>query len=342
MFTASDVGWVVGHSYIVYAPLLTGATTIVYEASRSAPPTRAFWRIMSEYGAVTMFTAPTAVPRDQARGPGGLPQGEGTTCRTADPLPRRRAARPRHLRVGHRKLGVPVVDNWWQTETGWPIAANPEASSPPDQARLAVGVRARLSGRGPRSRSARSLPPATEGAICIKLPLPPGTFPTLYNDDERFISLHGGIPWLLPHRRRRLHRRGRLRLRHGPHRRCAQRRRPPPLDRVDRGRARGHRPSPSARSSAWPTTSRDSSRAVGRAQGGIDARPRASASRRSSSSGCATRSAPWPALRQVDIVRKTMRDCRRPAVRARSCARPMREIARRPHARARCPGRRSS
>ena len=125
MFTASDVGWVVGHSYIVYAPLLVGATTVLYEGKPvGTPDAGAFWRVVAEHRVKAMFTAPTAIRAIRKADPTATCW-PATTLVAADAVPGRRAARPGHVRLGREQLGVPVVDHWWQTETGWPIVANP-------------------------------------------------------------------------------------------------------------------------------------------------------------------------------------------------------------------------
>src|SRR6267142_489409 len=124
-FTASDVGWVVGHSYIVYAPLLTGCTTILYEGKPvGTPDAGVFWRVIAEYGAVAFFTAPTAFRAIRREDP------EGTLIRPYD-LSKFRAlflagerADPPTVEWAEQQLHVPVIDHWWQTETGWPISAN--------------------------------------------------------------------------------------------------------------------------------------------------------------------------------------------------------------------------
>ncbi len=189
MFTASDVGWVVGHSYIVYGPLLTGCTTILYEGKPvGTPDAGSFWRIISEYGAVTMFTAPTAfraIKREDAAG--SLMAGHDLSSLRALYLAGERLD-PDTYEWATERLGKPVIDNWWQTETGWPICANPrgiellpiKAGSPSVPVPgYQVHV---LDPLGER------LAADTEGAIAIKLPMPPGTLPTLYNDDDRYVS----------------------------------------------------------------------------------------------------------------------------------------------------------
>ncbi|HMT91093.1 MAG TPA: AMP-binding protein, partial [Dermatophilaceae bacterium] len=189
MFPASDVGWVVGHSYIVYAPLLTGATTIVYEGKPvGTPDAGAFWRIVSEYGAVTMFTAPTAIRAIKREDPeGSKVEGYDLSHFKTLYLAGERLD-PDTYHWAHEKLGVPVVDNWWQTETGWPIAANCRSLEalpikPGSPSVCVPGYQVEI-----LDAMGEKLPAGQEGAICIKLPLPPGTFPTLYNDDERFVS----------------------------------------------------------------------------------------------------------------------------------------------------------
>ena len=126
-WAASDVGWVVGHSYICYAPLLVGATTMVFEGKPvGTPDAGTFWRVIAEHGVRSFFTAPTAFRAIKREDPGGRARARLRPRRPALPVPRRRARRSRHHRVGAaRTLKVPVIDHWWQTETGWAIAANP-------------------------------------------------------------------------------------------------------------------------------------------------------------------------------------------------------------------------
>jgi propionyl-CoA synthetase len=189
MFTASDVGWVVGHSYIVYAPLLTGATTILYEGKPiGTPDAGSFWRILADYGAVTMFTAPTAFRAIKKEDPEGkyLAGHDLSSFRTLFLAGERLDPDTYHWATD--LLDRPVIDNWWQTETGWPIAANcvglerlPIKPGSPSVAVPGYEVHV-LDSFGTQ------LEPGGEGAIAIKLPLPPGTFPTLWHDDERFVS----------------------------------------------------------------------------------------------------------------------------------------------------------
>jgi len=189
MFTASDVGWVVGHSYIVYAPLLTGATTILYEGKPvGTPDAGAFWRIIAEYGAVTMFTAPTAfraIKREDASG--ALMAGHDLGALRALYLAGERLD-PDTYEWASERLGKPVIDNWWQTETGWPICGNPRGI---EQLPIKPGSPSvPIPGYAVHvlDPAGAQLPADTEGAIAIKLPMPPGTLPTLYNDDARYVS----------------------------------------------------------------------------------------------------------------------------------------------------------
>jgi propionyl-CoA synthetase len=189
MFTASDVGWVVGHSYIVYAPLLTGATTVLYEGKPvGTPDAGAFWRVIADYGAVCLFTAPTAFR--------AIKKEDSTASKLAEhDLSHFRALflagerlDPDTYEWASAALGKPVIDNWWQTETGWPIACNPKGigllpikAGSPTVAVPGYDVQV-LDGSG------QQVEPGVEGAICIKLPMPPGTLPTLWGDDDRYVS----------------------------------------------------------------------------------------------------------------------------------------------------------
>ncbi len=189
IFTASDVGWVVGHSYIVYAPLLAGATTVLYEGKPvGTPDAGAFWRVIAEHGVKALFTAPTAfraIKREDSRATRLAAYDLGgfrTLFLAGERLD------PDTYEWASATLGVPVIDNWWQTETGWPIAANlkgieqlPIKPGSPSVPVPGYDVRV-LDGEG------REVEPGQEGAICIRLPMPPGTLPTLWGDDERFVS----------------------------------------------------------------------------------------------------------------------------------------------------------
>jgi len=186
-WAASDVGWVVGHSYIVYGPLLHGCTTVIYEGKPvGTPDAGAFWRVIEEHGVSVLFTAPTAfraIKRDDPN---------------AEHLKRYDIGKLRALFLAGERcdpdtlewagsiLGVPVVDHWWQTETGWAIAANclgieqlPIKSGSPTKPVPGYDVQV-LSDEG------EPVDPGDIGRIMIKLPLPPGCLPTLWGNDERF------------------------------------------------------------------------------------------------------------------------------------------------------------
>ncbi|WP_029138360.1 acetate--CoA ligase [Nakamurella lactea] len=188
-FTASDVGWVVGHSYIVYAPLLTGCTTVLYEGKPiGTPDASAFWRVVDEHRVAGMFTAPTAIRAIKRDDPDGalLAGRDLSSLRTLFLAGER--LDPDTWQWATDLLGVPVIDNWWQTETGWPIAANPVGLQTfdikPGSATMPVP------GYAVRVLDERGNPaaPGTEGAVCIELPLPPGTLPTLWGDDDRYVA----------------------------------------------------------------------------------------------------------------------------------------------------------
>jgi propionyl-CoA synthetase len=188
-WTASDVGWVVGHSYIVYAPLICGATTVLYEGKPvGTPDAGAFWRVIEEHKVVSLFTAPTAMRAikkvdSEAALLAGRDLGSFRTLYLAG-----ERLDPDTYHWATEKLGVPVIDNWWQTETGWPIAANLRGLEPmdikPGSPTVAVpGYQIDVLGD-----VGKPVPAGEEGAICLRLPLPPGTVTTLWRDDERFVS----------------------------------------------------------------------------------------------------------------------------------------------------------
>jgi propionyl-CoA synthetase len=188
-WTASDVGWVVGHSYIVYAPLLVGATTVLYEGKPvGTPDAGAFWRVVSEYAVQAMFTAPTAfraVKKEDSTGR-RLSAYDVSSLRTLFLAGER--LDPDTWQWATDRLGIPVIDHWWQTETGWPIAANlrglePMAIKPGSPTVPVPGYDVRV-----LDPSGAEVPRGTEGAICIRLPLPPGTLTTLWGDDDRFVA----------------------------------------------------------------------------------------------------------------------------------------------------------
>ncbi|MFK0245608.1 propionyl-CoA synthetase [Amycolatopsis azurea] len=186
-WTASDVGWVVGHSYIVYAPLLIGATSVMYEGKPvGTPDAGAFWRVIADHGVKALFTAPTALRAIKKVDPDATEIEKYQLSRFQTLFMAGERLDPETYHWAHEKLGVPVIDHWWQTETGWPIAANPRGLEPmpvkPGSATKPVpGWDVRI-----LDQAGDPLPAGREGAIAIKLPLPPGSLPTLWQDDERY------------------------------------------------------------------------------------------------------------------------------------------------------------
>ena len=186
-WAASDVGWVVGHSYICYAPLIHGNTTIVFEGKPvGTPDAGTFWRVMSEHNVRSFFTAPTAFRAIKREDPKGEFKAKYDLSGLRALYLAGERADPDTINWAQDLLGVPVIDHWWQTETGWTIAGNPlgiEALpikvGSPSVAMPGYEVHI-LDEAGNRQ------PENTLGAIAIKLPLPPGTLPTLWNADERY------------------------------------------------------------------------------------------------------------------------------------------------------------
>jgi propionyl-CoA synthetase len=186
-WAASDVGWVVGHSYIVYAPLLHGCTTVLYEGKPvGTPDAGAFWRVISQHRVGTFFTAPTAFRAIRQQDPTGrLRAGHDLSGLRTLFLAGERCD-PDTLSWAEEQLGVPVIDHWWQTETGWPIAANCLGIErlpviPGSAARPAPGWDLRV-----LSADGREVGAGETGALAVKLPMPPGSSPTLWNADERY------------------------------------------------------------------------------------------------------------------------------------------------------------
>ncbi len=188
-WAASDIGWVVGHSYIVYAPLICGATTVMYEGKPvGTPDAGAFWRVIAEYRVNGLFVAPTAIRaiRKEDSAAVLLKEYDVTSLRTLFMAGER--LDPSTFEWASEHLHIPVVDNWWQTESGWPIASNlqgldPMPIKPGSPSVIVPGYDVKIfDGEG------REQPAGAEGAIVIKLPMPPGTLPTLWGDDQRFID----------------------------------------------------------------------------------------------------------------------------------------------------------
>jgi propionyl-CoA synthetase len=186
-WAASDVGWVVGHSYIVYAPLLHGSATVLYEGKPvGTPDAGAFWRVIAEHKVAALFTAPTAFRAIKKEDPRGelIKKYDLRAFRTLFLAGER--ADPETIRWAEDKLGVPVIDHWWQTETGWAICGNPVGLGqlPVKHGSPTVpmpGYDLRV-----LDASGRELPPGETGTLALKLPLPPSCLPTLWNNDERF------------------------------------------------------------------------------------------------------------------------------------------------------------
>jgi propionyl-CoA synthetase len=190
-WAASDVGWVVGHSYIVYAPLLHGCTTVLYEGKPvGTPDAGAFWRVISEHGVGTLFTAPTAFRAIRQQDPEGALIGRYDLSGMRALFLAGERCDPETLRWAEDHLGVPVIDHWWQTETGWPVAANCVGIErlpvvPGSAARAVPGWDVRVLDAG-----GEPMPPGDVGALVVKLPMPPGATPTLWNADERFREVY--------------------------------------------------------------------------------------------------------------------------------------------------------
>jgi propionyl-CoA synthetase len=190
-WAASDVGWVVGHSYIVYAPLLSGNTTLLYEGKPvGTPDPGAFWRVIRDHDVKVLFTAPTAFRAIKKEDPDGKHLKEYDTSGLRSLFLAGERLDPDTLVWAEEKLGVPVIDHWWQTETGWPICSN------------CLGIEQLPIKQGSPTRpvpgwqmdaldeAGNSVEPGQIGALVARLPLPPGTFPTLWNAEERYRSAY--------------------------------------------------------------------------------------------------------------------------------------------------------
>jgi propionyl-CoA synthetase len=190
-WAASDIGWVVGHSYIVYAPLLHGCTTILYEGKPvGTPDAAAFWRVIEQHGVKCLFTAPTAFRAIRREDPKGelLRQHDISSLKTLFLAGER--CDPDTLHWAQNKLGIPVIDHWWQTESGWAMAANPMGIEPlpvkagsPTVAVPGYDIRV-LDDEG------AAVPDGETGNIVAKLPLPPGNLSTLWGDRQRFFDAY--------------------------------------------------------------------------------------------------------------------------------------------------------
>lgn len=188
-WSASDVGWVVGHSYIVYGPLLKGATTILYEGKPiGTPDAGAFWRVISEHKVKSLFTAPTAFRAIKKEDPDGTFISKyDISCFEALYLAGERLD-PDTYHWATNLLKVPVIDHWWQTETGWAIVANCRGIEelpvkPGSPTKAAPGYNVMV-----LDNESNEVGPNIEGNIVIKLPLPPGTLTTLWRNDKRYVE----------------------------------------------------------------------------------------------------------------------------------------------------------
>jgi len=188
-WAASDVGWVVGHSYIVYAPLLHGCTTVFYEGKPvGTPDAGAFWRMISEYKIKALFTAPTAFRAIKREDPTGELIAKYDISSFEVLYLAGERTDPDTLHWAEDKIGVPVIDHWWQTETGWAIAANCMGLhrfpvKPGSPTKCVPGWDVRVLDENGQQQDA-----GTIGEIVIRLPLPPGSLPTLWNADQRYLK----------------------------------------------------------------------------------------------------------------------------------------------------------
>jgi propionyl-CoA synthetase len=196
-WAASDIGWVVGHSYIVYAPLLNGCTSILYEGKPvGTPDPGAFWRVCSQHGVNALFTAPTAFRAIKKEDPQGAYMAKYDLSRFRTLFLAGERCDPDTLLWARERLGVPVIDHWWQTETGWPIAANCVGLGmlpvkPGSPTKVVPGYDLRVLGE-----DNQPLPAGQIGSIALRLPLPPGCLPTLWNNDAgyeaSYLTKHPG------------------------------------------------------------------------------------------------------------------------------------------------------
>jgi propionyl-CoA synthetase len=196
-WAASDIGWVVGHSYIVYAPLLKGCTTILYEGKPvGTPDPGAFWRVIADHGVNALFTAPTAFRAIKKEDPRGTYMTKYDLARFRTLFLAGERCDPDTLHWAEDRLHVPVVDHWWQTETAWPIAANcvglgmlPVKPGSPTKPVSGYDVRV-------LSEDNQEMPAGQIGSIALRLPLPPGCLPTLWNNDagyeKSYLAKHPG------------------------------------------------------------------------------------------------------------------------------------------------------
>ncbi|SMH56792.1 propionyl-CoA synthetase [Mesorhizobium australicum] len=190
-WAASDVGWVVGHSYIVYAPLLHGCTTILFEGKPvGTPDAGTFWRVIAEHGVVSLFTAPTAFRAIKGQDPNGEFIGKYDLSKFRTLFLAGERGDPPTIEWAQTHLGVPVIDHWWQTETGSPISQNPVGLGMLPVKLGSPGVAMPGYKMEVLDDAGHAVPAGTLGNVLVKLPLPPGCLPTLWNADERFFNAY--------------------------------------------------------------------------------------------------------------------------------------------------------
>src|SRR5437762_6235243 len=190
-WAASDIGWTVGHSYTVYAPLLHGCTTVLYEGKPvGTPDAGAFWRVIEQHDVCTLFTAPTAFRAIRQQDPEGEQIGRYDLSRFRALFLAGERCHPATLEWAEERLRVPVIDHYWQTETGWPVAANcigierlPVVPGSPTKPVPGWALQLVDEDGNPRQRG-------ETGALVVKLPLPPGSSPTLWKADDRFLGTY--------------------------------------------------------------------------------------------------------------------------------------------------------
>ena len=191
-WAASDVGWVVGHSYIVYAPLITGCTTVLYEGKPiRTPDAGAFWRVVSDYKVNVMFTAPTGFRAIRKEDPDGLLKDKYDISSLKHQFLASERCDVAMLQWAQKLLKIPIIDHWWQTESGWPMLTTPvdngefHAVKPGSAGRSVPGFQVHI-----LDADANPLGHSEEGAVGIKLPMPPGCLPTLWGAADRFKEVY--------------------------------------------------------------------------------------------------------------------------------------------------------
>jgi propionyl-CoA synthetase len=188
-WAASDIGWVVGHSYIVYAPLFKGCTSVLFEGKPvGTPDAGVFWRVISQHNVKTLFTAPTAFRAIKQRDPKAELLKDYDISQFNYLFLAGERLDPDTLHWAEKHLQVPVIDHWWQTETAWAIAANCVGLhrfpiKPGSPTKPAPGWNLKS-----LDQDSRELPPGEIGTLAVQLPLPPGALPTLWNNDEGFVK----------------------------------------------------------------------------------------------------------------------------------------------------------